>query len=38
MKGSDVVSTLNGLIEMCKDVEDGFKSRAEDAGESHPEN
>lgn len=31
---NDVISTLNDLIETCKDGEEGFKSCAEDLGDS----
>ena len=29
INNDDVISTLNGLIEICKDGQDGFKDAAE---------
>lgn len=34
MKDSDVISTLNDLIETCKDGEEGFKTCAEDISDA----
>ncbi len=33
MKNDDVISTLNDLIETCRDGEEGFKTCAEDIGD-----
>jgi len=36
MVNNDIISTLNDLIECCKDGEQGFKTCAEDASGLHP--
>ncbi|MES2070541.1 MAG: PA2169 family four-helix-bundle protein [Pseudomonadota bacterium] len=37
MENDDIISTLNDLIETCKDGEEGFKTCSEDASDRHPE-
>jgi uncharacterized protein (TIGR02284 family) len=37
MNNHDVISSLNDLIETCKDGEEGFKTCAEDASGRHPQ-
>lgn len=36
MNSNDIISTLNDLIETCKDGEEGFKTCVEDATDRHP--
>ncbi|MFZ6647389.1 PA2169 family four-helix-bundle protein [Undibacterium sp. TJN25] len=37
MDNDDIISTLNDLIETCKDGEEGFKTCVEDASDRHPQ-
>ncbi|GGC76075.1 PA2169 family four-helix-bundle protein [Undibacterium terreum] len=37
MENDDIISTLNDLIETCKDGEEGFKTCVEDASDRHPQ-
>lgn len=37
MENEDIISTLNGLIGICKDDEEGFKTCVEEAGDRHPQ-
>jgi uncharacterized protein (TIGR02284 family) len=37
MNNDDIISTLNDLIETCKDGEEGFKTCVEDASDRHPQ-